>query len=293
LNRTLVSIIIPTYNRAHLISDTVISIQKQTFKNWELIIVDDGSKDNTEQVVTSFLGDKRIRYFKRPNDRLKGGNAARNYGYEQANGEFVKWLDSDDLLTPNCLEDQINALQENNYDVVFCRSRFFEENDETNKIEIGDFWHETFPVNQNFLDNFIVGKIRFCNNDGLWNRRILGDKPYNEILRNSQEFLMIIKHLSRNINVGVINKVLVLVRKHEDQMVYKRNYATFSKYQVMARYLAIRELKINNSGTKLTYTYLIKSLTYYLIYPLKRGEINFFTSNLKFWLKSLYIIYAK
>lgn len=293
MNSKLVTIVIPTFNRAHLICRTLESISNQTYTNWEAIIIDDGSTDDTEVVIKPFLEDERIKFLKRPEDRLRGGNDARNYGFEMSTGKYIKWLDSDDLLEPECLEVQVNAMVTGKHDVVFCRSRFFKQNEKTCEIIIGDYWHHTFPERSNFLENFVIGKIRFCNNDGLWDRNILDNKPYFNKLRNSQEFLMIIKHLSKNINVGIVNEVLVLVRKHDDQMFHKRNYATFSKHQCLARYLAIKELKLNKTGTKLTYTYLFKSLTYYIFYPIKKGEFPYIFYNIKIWFKSLYLVCFK
>lgn len=291
MSTKLVSIIIPTFNRAHLISNTLESISNQTHTNWEAIIVDDGSIDDTKEVVNKFLVDPRFKFVERPKDRLKGGNAARNFGYELSSGDYIKWLDSDDLLTPDCLQKQVNKIVTGSYDVVFCRSKFFKQKEGKKELVIGDYWHNSFPVQPNFLENFVIGQIRFCNNDGLWDRKILDVKPYYNKLRNSQEFLMIIKHLSRNANVGILNEVLVLVRKHDDQMVFKRNYATFSKYQCLARYMAIKELKLNETGSQRTYKYLLKSISYYLLYPIKKGEFPNLFYNVKIWLKSVYRVY--
>src|SRR6187431_937929 len=94
-----ISIIIPTYNRANLIGETLDSILAQTYQNWECIIVDDGSDDNTEEVVNSYVKkDSRFQYHQRPHDRPRGGNAARNYGFELSKGEFVNWFDDDDVM---------------------------------------------------------------------------------------------------------------------------------------------------------------------------------------------------
>lgn len=79
----LVSIIIPTFNRAHLIGETLDSVLAQTYPNWECIVVDDGSTDNTDEVMAEYMArDARFQYHHRPEDRLPGGNAARNYGVE-------------------------------------------------------------------------------------------------------------------------------------------------------------------------------------------------------------------
>lgn len=89
------SIIIPTYNRAHFISRTLNSVQVQRFYDWEVLIVDDGSKDNTAEIVHSFLADERFKYL--PKENAERG-AARNYGFDRARGEYVIFLDSDDLF---------------------------------------------------------------------------------------------------------------------------------------------------------------------------------------------------
>lgn len=116
----MVSIIIPTYNRAHLISKAIDSIINQTYKNWELLIIDDGSTDETEVVIKSFLEDKRIQYFKIPNS---GACAARNKGLENSKGDYITFLDSDDEYLPEKIEKQIYVFKNSkvaNLGVVSC-----------------------------------------------------------------------------------------------------------------------------------------------------------------------------
>ena len=106
------SIIIPTYNRAHLISKGIDSILAQTFENWELIIVDDGSTDNTKELIASYQEkDARIRYIYQENSER---SAARNNGIDKAKGNYICFLDSDDYYLPNhlfnlnnCISDQV------------------------------------------------------------------------------------------------------------------------------------------------------------------------------------------
>ena len=97
----IVSIIIPTFNRSNLISRSVKSVLNQTMVDFELIIVDDGSKDNTDKIIGSFK-DERIRYFKQ--EINKGQNAALNFGVVKSNGKYVAFLDSDDEWMPEFLE---------------------------------------------------------------------------------------------------------------------------------------------------------------------------------------------
>ncbi|WP_417872512.1 glycosyltransferase family 2 protein, partial [Xanthomarina gelatinilytica] len=90
----LVSIIIPTFNRAHLLGETLDSVLTQTYANWECLVVDDGSTDATEALVQTYIQkDSRFQYQKRPDRHLPGGNGARNYGFELSKGEFIQWFD--------------------------------------------------------------------------------------------------------------------------------------------------------------------------------------------------------
>ena len=99
-----VSVILPTYNRAQLIAQAIQSVLDQTYQDFELIIVDDGSKDETEEVVNSF-DDERIRYAR--HEENKGANAARNTGIAMARGEYIAFQDSDDKWLPEKLERQM------------------------------------------------------------------------------------------------------------------------------------------------------------------------------------------
>ena len=109
--KNLISIIIPTYNRGHLINKTLDSIIAQTYTNWECIVVDDGSYDNTDQVLLKYCKkDNRFQYHLRPKERLRGGNAARNYGFELSRGEYINWFDSDDLMDSFHLEKHLKNL---------------------------------------------------------------------------------------------------------------------------------------------------------------------------------------
>ena len=109
----LVSILIPTYNRAHLICETLDSIVAQTYPSWECIIVDDGSTDTTKNVVADFISqDSRFIYILRPNNRPKGANTCRNFGFDNANGDYVLFFDSDDLMDSNALENYISSFNE-------------------------------------------------------------------------------------------------------------------------------------------------------------------------------------
>lgn len=111
----LFSIIIPTYNRASFITATVESVLKQDYPNFEIIIVDDGSTDNTQEIVKAIL-DPRVNYYKKENgERAK----ARNYGAQLAKGAYVNFFDSDDLLYPNHLSVALEIIKTNDSPEIF------------------------------------------------------------------------------------------------------------------------------------------------------------------------------
>lgn len=110
----LVSIITPTWNCGRFIAETIRSVQAQTYTNWELLIVDDCSSDNTETIVNRFIAeDNRIKYFR--NNSNSGAAVSRNFALQQAQGRWIAFLDSDDLWMPKKLERQIRFMQNNDY----------------------------------------------------------------------------------------------------------------------------------------------------------------------------------
>jgi glycosyltransferase involved in cell wall biosynthesis len=104
-----VSVIIPSYNRANYIADTIKSVQDQTYENWEMIILDDGSDDNTQEIVGQ-IEDNRIHFIK--NKRIGIVGAIKNMGITKSSGELIAFIDSDDLWAAEKLEKQVKALQQ-------------------------------------------------------------------------------------------------------------------------------------------------------------------------------------
>ena len=120
-NSPTVSVIIPTYNRAHLIGRAIKSVLSQTYRDFEVIVVDDGSTDNTEEVLRNFKDEnEKIKYIRHKENR--GGSAARNTGIKNARGQYLAFLDSDDEWLPEKLEKQINIFCKcpDSVGVVYC-----------------------------------------------------------------------------------------------------------------------------------------------------------------------------
>ena len=123
----MVSIIIPTYNRGYIIQKAIDSVLAQTYSDWELIIVDDGSTDNTAEVVGKYT-DERIRYIKEQEN--KGGNHARNIAFQRSCGEYIVFLDSDNVFAPDCLEKRLFFLLNTCADFIFTRVNIKNSNSE-------------------------------------------------------------------------------------------------------------------------------------------------------------------
>ena len=128
----LVSIIMPSYNTAPYIRETIQSVLDQTYQNWELIIVDDCSSDNTDEIVSTYLLDDRIHYLK--NEKNSGAAFSRNIALREAKGRWIAFLDSDDLWMPEKLEKQINFMDKNGYS--FSYTNYEEINVEGNRTGV-------------------------------------------------------------------------------------------------------------------------------------------------------------
>ena len=133
MSTKLVSIIMPAYNAEKYIADSIRSVLAQTYSNWELIVVDDGSTDRTANIVREFAGhDSRVRYIFQENGRL---GKARNTGIANAAGSLIAFLDSDDLWIPRKLQMQLQAMSENSADVVFSNAYVFTDDNPDNETE--------------------------------------------------------------------------------------------------------------------------------------------------------------
>jgi len=130
----MISVIIPTYNRGRLIRRSVESVLAQTWNDLEVIIVDDGSTDDTFQVVQG-MEDARVRYLRMP--RNSGASAARNYGVQNAKGHLIAFQDSDDQWLPEKLETQMRHFEQSGADVVFCAFERYAVNGDFSQVTPG------------------------------------------------------------------------------------------------------------------------------------------------------------
>lgn len=176
----LVSIIMPTYNCANFIDKSIESVINQTYKNWELIIIDDCSTDNTEEIVKKYIKeDSRIIYHKLPTN--SGAAVARNHGIAMAKGSYIAFLDSDDLWAKDKLEKQLKFMKDNGYAFTFTSYAQIDENGNPNGVIIRakekvdyngvllscPIGNSSVIYNVDILGKFEIPNIRKRNDDAL------------------------------------------------------------------------------------------------------------------------------
>jgi len=207
-----VSILIPVYNREHLIIETLESIRSQSFSNWECILVDDHSTDNPVGVISEFISrDSRFKLYKRPSEKLKGANACRNYGFEMSQGEFVNWFDSDDIMHPEFISKKVAILSNNNtLDGIISKTMMFEKNIEN----ITGRENRTF-LTETTLEDFLKLKISWYLPDIMWNSAFLKEKQlFDEELLAGQDSDFYARMLIEQPKLEVVNEYLTYYRKH-------------------------------------------------------------------------------
>lgn len=246
---SLVTIIIPSFNRQDYIADTLNSLLKQTLAEWECIIVDDGSTDNSEEIINSYIKkDTRFSFYHRPDSMKKGANSCRNFGFLKANGDYIKFLDSDDLLVSDCLEKQVEILNSNpNIQVCFSYGRYFDNDIK----DLKEFWSRNKDYSD-FLLGHITNQIRWQTADPLWRSSFFEYPPFREGLMNSQEWLMhgqALLKLNPN-NIYNLKETFTLIRRGNERMSSEKS-SSYYKNQRKARLLLIIDILKSKKRLKL------------------------------------------
>ena len=221
-----VSIIIPTYNRCHLLGETLDSIISQSYSNWECIVVDDASKDHTVELIEFYCKrDSRIKYYSRPQILSKGANSCRNYGFSKSSGDHIIWFDSDDLMTPDHIEEKVAFLGASNSDFIIAKTQNFNA-----KGFLEPYHYIKKPYGIRAAD-FILLKIHWYTYDVLLRREIAEKISWNEKMSSWQDYNYFCKMVLVSENGSYLDKVLTNRRLHSDsiQTALKRNGRNFQK----------------------------------------------------------------
>ncbi len=173
MNKDLVSVIIPTYNRGYTIKRAIDSVLAQTHENLELIIVDDGSTDDTKQLIDS-IDDKRLSYYYLEH---KGACTARNFGIDKAKGSYIAFQDSDDSWRKNKLERQLELMNEKEASIIFCSSERWNPAGTISVVFPDDIEDGFMNYEEIAVDNFVKTQCLLMKKECLENIRFNPDLP--------------------------------------------------------------------------------------------------------------------
>lgn len=243
----LVSIITPAYNCSNFIPKTVESVLNQTYQNWEMIIIDDGSTDNTIKLIKEYQAfEKRIHFFALNENR--GAAVARNNGIKFAKGTYIAFLDSDDLWHPQKLEKQLNLMEINNSVFSHTSYSLFDEN--------GKALHIKSKCNKWVSFNDLVKYNWIGTSTVIYNASVLG-KHYMPDLRNRQDWALWIKLIK-------ISKRALFIDEPLTKYTVRLNSISSNKAKLIKFHWVVYR-KVLKFNIFLSVFYLIHNLYYHLM----------------------------
>jgi glycosyltransferase involved in cell wall biosynthesis len=250
INNPEVSIIIPAYNASLYLQRAIESVLKQTFENFELIIVNDGSIDNTEDIVKRFQKkDKRIRYIQ--HDKNRGSSEARNTGIKTAKGKYVAFLDSDDEWLENKLEKQLEVFKNPQINVVTCWAYWVDEIKNKTSIYAVPYFDDSLPyiLRENYLlsnPSGVVLKKSVIKKVGLFDNSLIFVEDWDywiRIIENGYNFYVISQPLLKYFfsKGNLTNTLLILKKAQNIEKILQKHKQYYKKYSYIYA-LKLREL---------------------------------------------------
>lgn len=199
----MISVCLPTFNRAEYLAEAIDSIRNQSVKEWELIVVDDGSTDSTEILMRHYLIDSRISYYKTEN---QGIAKARNYAVSLSKGEYIAVMDSDDLCSPDRFKRQLKELQKG---ADVCYSSYLRADENATVIDgvkaprPKEITMETLKVDQGIPHVTIMAK-----------RECFVNHPYNDKHVVNDDYALCVAWIKAGYKLACIQDPLMIVRFH-------------------------------------------------------------------------------
>jgi len=256
-----------------MIEKAINSVLDQTYKNWELIIINDASNDNTDEIVASY-SDERIVYIK--NEKNLERSASRNKGIDIADGDFICFLDSDDYYLENHLEEFEKCIKFNNYqkglyycEIIINKELEFEKIKSNNK--------KSYKNNIEFVFSDIIGVPRTC-----IERSIFNENKFNESLRISEDVELWMRILKKHPLINNLNHSYV-INEHEARTVNETNFNAYNDYYLLMDKL-IKENKVFLSKETINFEYS-RCFFYFAQYYKNKS----FIKSIFYLIKSIYI----
>ncbi len=204
-----ISVVIPTYNREKSILASVKSVLNQTYKNLEVIVVDDGSKDKTEELIKT-IDDPRLKYIKLHDNH--GACYARNVGIKESTGKYIAFQDSDDTFREEKLEKQLKHLKECKSDLDFCKMKVYIDNDN----HIFPSLKDCNDIQKNIIDILCTGNV-ISTQTILAKKEIFNFVLFDESLPRLQDYDLVLR-IAHKYNISFLNEVLVDTYRNDDNI---------------------------------------------------------------------------
>lgn len=268
--KPIVSVIIPTYNRALFIEECLNSVLNQTYRPIELLVVDDGSTDDTERITQKFKKNKETSDFQviLLRQKNKGAPAARNKGIKNASGSFIQFLDSDDLLLPTKIEVELAFLENHkNLDYVYSKAQYIDDN----KNYLDKYWGR--ELTQDSKDYFYFSYQTMC---ALYRKSAIEKYgKWDEELTISQDWEFSIRYILVGAKSTFINEVHSLFRKHSKGNI---GASDRSAEKIKGKFIATRkvynEIIIQNKSDNFIRKVFRKRFIYILLITSIYGSTN-------------------
>lgn len=270
----LVTIIIPLYNRSSIIGETIDSILNQTYQHLEILVIDDQSTDNSFEIAKAYeIKSDKIQVIRRNPSEKKGANSCRNIGLSLAKGQYIKWIDSDDLLNEKIVELQIHDIIKSKSDISVCRAKRFIQIRQDQEKEWLNEWGNI--SNKPTVANFCSYQFIWHTCAGLWDINFLKKmEKWDLDLKNSQEWLFHLTALAIGAKVSIVNEYGSLIRMHNQSMSHQFNKkGTYYYHECLARYKAIKVLCKKKQYEIKNYFFLLKKFTWYHLFVFYNGSL--------------------
>ncbi len=236
----LVSVVLPVYNGEKYLAESLDSLLAQTYQNWELVIINDGSTDGTENLISKYQ-DKRIRYL--PNDGNKGIIFSLNRGLRESNGVYIARLDADDIALPHRLEKQVGFLSENP-DYALCGS-YFQTIDSNGRF----LKNVRFPANNRDAQSYLLLHNCFCHSAIMMRTSIAKELKYDEKFQVCEDYDLWYR-ISRTGKILNLPEFTTLYRVHDNNMSTRKSEIMFAHVNKINKRI-LDDLGIEYSKTEL------------------------------------------
>jgi len=236
------SVIIPVYNRSHLIGETIDTVLAQSYPQFEIIIVDDGSKEDIKAVIDKkYSNEPRLRFFRKQNEER---GAARNFGLRHANGDYAVFFDSDDFMKPDYLETLHRIITEHPGIKLLATKYDYDNNGKTE--------HHPFlqPLIEGWYgqDLFLKGNILACNYAIKIKDHSFNYFPSERELASMEDWLFLLENLSDN-KIFIRNKICITMRQHDERSMSNNQKVIEARKKAID--WVLKRLKLNSSQKKI------------------------------------------